>query len=221
MERLRKILLRLGRDDESRCLARYYLKLPEHHGRNHCLTPKAANDMNYHFYFLIRMDEDEWDSKRAYMRSALMLGVSHCDTIAHQRSYATLLRALGRKGAAEELARDSLRIVKETCGENSKEVHQVNEVLDWLSKPYGELPELDAYYKGFFGNRPRISDKERQDAEDVGSGAAEKGKGREGRMQIKTKSKTSIKAIVEAEAKARVSSCESGEESSDTPRRGD
>ncbi|TGO14839.1 hypothetical protein BTUL_0047g00010 [Botrytis tulipae] len=80
-----------------------------------------------------------------------------------QLRYARMLRYLAKKEKAEELARDALQRLKESCGEESIEFRRWNEDWgsQWIDQTNKVLKDLDAYYEQVLGSADDVTDEER------------------------------------------------------------
>ncbi|KAF7955131.1 uncharacterized protein EAE97_000390 [Botrytis byssoidea] len=74
-----------------------------------------------------------------------------------------MLRYLAKKEKAEELAKDALQRLKESCGEESIEFRRWNEDCGskWIEKTNKVLKDLDAYYEQVLGSADDVTDEER------------------------------------------------------------
>ncbi|KAF7941076.1 hypothetical protein EAE99_000713 [Botrytis elliptica] len=161
---LEPILQNLHRWEDCLALSQHVLKLVEQSHRKRLdelfgATFMVANALQG----LIRFDEAEQVFKKLYLMCAESLKGNSLIFISAQMCYAKMLRCLGKREKAEELARDLLQRLKESHGEESIEFRNANKSpsLSWLHRTRKSLQDLDAYYEQALGGRDDVTDEER------------------------------------------------------------
>ncbi|KAF5879411.1 putative sesquiterpene cyclase protein [Botrytis fragariae] len=160
---LESTLRNLHRCDDCLALIRYKLKLVEqYHSRDPFRLIFATLPVATAFQNLNRFDEAEQVFKRLWLLCAQLLKSDHRTLLGVQLEYAKMLRYLGKREKAEELARDALQRLKESRGEESIEFRKLNEAssLSWLHQTSEILQDLDAYYEQVLRSTDDATDEE-------------------------------------------------------------
>ncbi|KAI9646614.1 hypothetical protein NHQ30_004610 [Ciborinia camelliae] len=159
---LRNTLVGLRRDGEALKLCRNVLNFTEERWGHLDMHTLYLIDILAHCYFENEeLDEVEPLLNRACESAEKLFGDIHLFTFYFQRSYALILRYLGRRDRAEKLAKDVLRKVKEMDGEGSEVFREFNKEFFWLDEPSKIMLDLDVYFEGVFGDRNDVADEER------------------------------------------------------------
>ncbi|KAF7927550.1 uncharacterized protein EAE98_005932 [Botrytis deweyae] len=161
---LEPILQNLHRCEDRLALSHHVLKLVEQSPGQYFSDLLGAMFLVARaFQDLIKFDEAEQVFKKLYLMCTESLKGDNILLLNAQISYAKMLRCLGKREKAEELARDVLQRLKESHGEESIKFRKANKApsLSWLHRTWKSLQDLDAYYEQALGGRDDVTDEER------------------------------------------------------------